>query len=84
MTDDTGGIIGFTDKGYPIVLPEHSCDHFARGISPLLQQKICWYCKYADFRKTCDVMLKQSICRCPENRVHLMPDSENDNYSDVN
>ena len=29
----------------------------------------CWYCKYADFRKSTKVHICSSICRCMENRV---------------
>lgn len=71
-------IIGLTDSGEPIVLPEHSCMHFTPGQSPTLAFHTCWYCRYADFRKRTDVMLTRSICRCPQNRADIIPGSENE------
>lgn len=68
------GIIGITDEGQPIVLPEHTCQYFTSGVCPTASQPICWYCRWADFRKTTDVILSQSICRCRANRVHV-PDA---------
>ena len=29
----------------------------------------CWYCRYADFRKSTKLHIRSSICRCMENRV---------------
>ena len=50
--DAVDGIIGFTDEGYPLVLSEHSCKNWLPGARPTLNIRICWYCRYADFRKT--------------------------------
>lgn len=75
---DKDGIVGITDEGQPIVPPGYSCGNFALGAYPLLNQKICWYCRFSDFRKSTDVMLKQSTCRCPQNRQSVKIDGENE------
>lgn len=72
------GVIGFTDSGAPIVLPEHVCQCFRPGRDRLLESRTCWYCSYADFRKTTGAQLEQSICRCPQNRVAVIAGSENE------
>lgn len=64
--------IGVTDEGMPIVLPQHCCPEFVKQANGLCDTKECWYCKYADFRKTVDMTLAQSICRCPQNRVAVI------------
>ncbi|MDD3347806.1 hypothetical protein [Oscillibacter sp.] len=74
----TKQIIGFTDAGQPLVLPDYSCGQFSPGQSRLLESKTCWYCRYADFRKTADVMLTQSICRCEQKRVHVIQGNKNE------
>ena len=71
-------IIGFTDTGQPLVLPDYGCERFSPGPNRLLVSKTCWYCRYADFRKTADVALTQSICRCERNRVWVMHGNENE------
>lgn len=71
-------IVGFTDTGQPIVLPEHACPNFRAGRDRLLESRICWYCQWADFRKTTDTALMKSICRCPNNRVTVVHGSENE------
>ena len=75
---DTEKIVGFTDTGQPLVLPEHSCPRFRPGRDRLLQGRSCWYCQWADFRKTADIALTQSVCRCPENRVTVYHGNENE------
>ncbi|QNL44096.1 hypothetical protein H8790_11725 [Oscillibacter hominis] len=75
-------IIGLTDSGEPIVLPDHSCAYFIPGKNPTLDFPTCWYCRYADFRKRTDVMLTQSICHCPDNRVDIIPGSENEHLGE--
>lgn len=66
------GIIGITDDGQPIVTADYQCPHFTEQAARLTGVQECWYCKFADFRKTCDIMLRQSICRCPQNRVSVL------------
>ena len=72
------GVVGFSDGGAPIVLPEHSCGRFRPGRDRLLESRTCWYCLWADFRKTTDVTIAQSICRCPGNRVQVLTGNENE------
>lgn len=71
MTDRQvhSGVIGVTDDGYPIVTEAHSCPRWAGGRKGRPDVKECWYCKYADFRKSTELKIRKSICRCPENRV---------------
>lgn len=72
-------IIGITDGGMPIVLPQHCCEHWSCGGVPMMiGSKECWYCRWADFRKSAEVALEQSICRCPENRVVVMRNGRNE------
>ena len=63
-----GEIVGVTDDGYPIVTEGYSCPHWV-GTGGLSTMRECWYCKYADFRKSTQVSIHSSICRCAENRV---------------
>lgn len=64
-----GAVIGITDEGYPIVTEDHSCPHWVASGRGLSTVRECWYCKYADFRKSTSVHMSSSICRCMENRV---------------
>ena len=73
-------IIGITDEGMPIVLPQHCCEHWSSGNVPMFGSKECWYCRWADFRKSAEVTLEQSVCRCPENRVGVMWTGKNEGY----
>ena len=84
MSDEKGknGLVGFTDTGQPIVLPEHTCGSFLPGRDRLLESRICWYCRWADFRKTTDTALTQSICRCLKNQVAVVHGSENEHLDD--
>lgn len=75
---DTNKVIGITDAGQPIVLPEHTCEHWLPGQSPTLNSRTCWYCRWADFRKRTDLTLPQSVCRCPHNRMGVLGGSENE------
>jgi hypothetical protein len=75
---DREGIVGITDEGQPIVLPGYSCQNFALGAYPLLNQRICWYCRFSDFRKSADVMLKQSVCHCPKNAQGIQADGKDE------
>lgn len=72
------GVVGFTDTRQPIILPVHGCKSFLAGRDRLLESRTCWYCKWADFRKTADTSLAQSICRCPNNRVTIVEGMENE------
>lgn len=58
------GIIEFTEEGYPVVAGEYSCLCWEAGSGGTFEMRECWYCKYADFRKTTQMMQK-IICRCP-------------------
>ena len=70
--------VGFTDTGQPLVLAEGGCEHFIPGKHRLLAAETCWYCRYADFRKTVEVTLAHSVCRCPHNRVCILSENENE------
>ena len=63
-----GTIVGVTDDGYPIITEGYCCNHWApaKGTGRI---KECWYCKYADFRKSTELHIQTSVCRCPDNRV---------------
>lgn len=64
-----GGVIGITDDGYPIVTDDHACPYWQTGTEGLCSMQECWYCKFADFRKTSRMTLQKSICRNPRCRV---------------
>lgn len=72
------GVIGVTDDGYPIVTGEYGCIHWQAGTVGLCAMRECWYCRYADFRKTTDAALARSICRCPYNRMNIRPSGKNE------
>lgn len=81
LHDDTAyGVIGFTDEGCPLVLSEHTCKSWLPGARPTLNIQTCWYCRYADFRKTADVVLAQSVCRCPQNKQHIISGAANERF----
>lgn len=75
---DAQAILGFTDWGQPIISAEYHCPYWLPGKAPTLNSKTCWYCRYADFRKTTDAVLFQSVCRCPENRVGIVRGQKNE------
>lgn len=64
-----GTMIGVTDEGYPKVTEDYCCPHWAGTGGGLASVRECWYCKYADFRKSTAVHISSSICRCQKNRV---------------
>lgn len=64
-----GAVIGVTDDGYPIVTEDYSCAHWTGASQRLNRVQECWYCRYADFRKSTEIHISSSICRCMENRV---------------
>lgn len=70
--------VGITDTGQPLVLAEGCCAHFAPGKGRLLSSQSCWYCRYADFRKTVEVVLAHSVCRCPSNQVCILTKNEDE------
>lgn len=76
MTQDT--CIGITDTGQPLVLADGCCEYWIPGSHRLLNSKTCWYCQWADFRKTTLITISHSICRCLENRVPIVRGSENE------
>lgn len=78
ISEPKTGFVGFTDTGQPLVLAEGCCEHWLPGKNRTLNSKTCWYCRYADFRKITGVMLTQSICRCPDNRTHIMDEMKNE------
>lgn len=63
------GIIGITDDGYPIVTGEHTCPFWQAGKMGLCSMHECWYCRFADFRKSSRITLEKSVCRNPRCRV---------------
>lgn len=65
-----GSVIGVTDDGYPIVTEDYGCPRWEAAQKKGCTQE-CWYCKYADFRKSIQVSIHSSVCRCPENRVDV-------------
>lgn len=65
------GVIGLTNDGYPIILPEHCCGYFEPDANCSCNLRECWYCRYADFRKSNDITLENSVCRNPRNRVGM-------------
>lgn len=64
------GMIGITNDGYPIVLPNYVCPYFEEDEHMTYNVKECWYCRFADFRKSNEIMLENSVCRHERNRVH--------------
>lgn len=64
-----GAVIGVTDDGYPIVTEDYSCPYFTGTSRSMPAVRECWYCRYADFRKSTKLHIRSSICRCMENRV---------------
>ena len=64
-----GAVIGVTDDGYPIVTEDYSCPYFTGASRSMPAVRECWYCRYADFRKSTKLHIRSSICRCMENRV---------------
>ncbi|MEG1404887.1 MAG: hypothetical protein RSC52_05205 [Oscillospiraceae bacterium] len=79
MEQNNFGIIGVTDEGYPIVAHTNSCGLWV-GQSPggLCPTRECWYCKYADFRKTTAITMQTSICRHPGNKMPIEKDCKNE------
>ncbi|MEF9970622.1 MAG: hypothetical protein RSD01_08615 [Ruthenibacterium sp.] len=72
-------VLGVTDGGLPIVMPNGTCEHWQHSALPVLSNiKECWYCHWADFRKTTDLSLEKSICRCPENAVKVQCGNKNE------
>lgn len=69
---------GTTDLGQPLVLSEHTCEFWLPGKVPDNNSKTCWYCRYADFHKHSNVILFQSVCHCPNNRVRAMKENTNE------
>ena len=47
-----GAVIGVTDDGYPIVTEDYSCPYFTGTSRSMPAVRECWYCRYADFRKS--------------------------------
>ncbi len=79
------GVIGITDDGFPIVTGEHSCAYWQPGAGGLYETQECWYCRYADFRKTSQITLQKSICRNPRCRLtpaDRIPDKAKNEGSD--
>lgn len=76
---DTGQWVGITDTGQPLVLADGHCPYFRPGKNRLVAGcTTCWYCQWADFRKTVYVTLAQSVCRCPRNQISILSGSENE------
>lgn len=75
---DTTQMIGITDTGQPLVMAEHTCKFWLPGKVPEDKSKICWHCRYADFRKTSEMILFQSPCHCPHNQVRVIKENKNE------
>ncbi|MEM1485512.1 hypothetical protein V6615_11625 [Oscillospiraceae bacterium PP1C4] len=65
----TGGVIGITQDGYPIVTGEYSCPYWEAGTGGTFEMQECWYCKFSDFRKFLQITLDKSVCHCPSCRI---------------
>lgn len=39
------------------------CPYFEQDAQSTCTIRECWYCRYADFRKTDEILLDRSICR---------------------
>ena len=63
------GMIGITADWHPIILPDYVCPYFEADADSTCDVKECWYCRYADFRKSNEIMLENSICRHVLNQV---------------
>lgn len=75
-------VIGVTDEGFLIVTHTHHCPHWSpQGADVLCPTRECWYCRWADFRKTTQVRLKYSVCRNPNNQVAVDPGRKNETPS---
>ncbi|WP_130862788.1 hypothetical protein [Bacilliculturomica massiliensis] len=75
------GIIGIADDGCPIVTADYDCPLWQGQPDAAYAVHECWYCIYADFRKSAQIYLAQSICRHPGNRVEVR--RKNDIGSDI-
>ena len=56
-----GAVIGVTDDGYPIVTEDYSCPYFTGTSRSMPAVRECWYCRYADFRKSTKLHIRSSI-----------------------
>ncbi len=74
------GIIGFTDDGCPLVTASYACPFWEEGPQCFSLIRECWYCRYADFRKTNNVVIRQSVCRCPQNRIVVASSLKNEHF----
>lgn len=76
---DTEQWVGITDTGQPLVLADGHCPYYRPGKNRLMRGcATCWYCQWADFRKSVDITLAQSVCRCPQNRVSILSGNKNE------
>lgn len=48
---------------------DHVCRYFEADDTTTYDVKECWYCRYADFRRSNEIMLENSVCRHILNRV---------------
>ena len=72
------GIVGISDEGNPLVRATYKCGFFTGQPDALCPMQECWYCKYADFRKSETVKIVISICRHPCNRVTVAAGKQNE------
>lgn len=71
-------IIGFTDEGYPLVTPEYGCIYWRESSVEASYARECQYCHFADFQKTKEIVLRQSVCRCSQKRVSVVQGAKNE------
>lgn len=71
-------LVGINDAGFPLVSSTYACCYFKRQADSLCDIEECWYCAYADFRKS-EVQLNISLCRHPYNRVPVLLSKRNEN-----
>ncbi|MEG2119504.1 MAG: hypothetical protein RRY53_04050 [Pseudoflavonifractor sp.] len=68
------GAHGITQDGRPLVTHTFCCPFWIAqngdGLCPIRE---CWYCKYADFRRSTKTVLEHSPCNHPCNRVPPHP-----------
>ena len=51
------------------VWPKQVCPAFEPRTNTPSGLRQCWYCRYADFRKSNEIMLENSVCRHVLNQV---------------
>ncbi len=70
--DKTSEDLGYSDEGYPLILSYSVCELFEASGDSSYPMKECWYCKHADFRKSTDVVIENSICKNPLKKITII------------